>query len=287
MIWLIGNKGMLGSEVEKLLIAGKLDYFATDNEVDITNIKSLETFIQTKDQPHWIINCAAYTAVEKAESEKETAFAINGMGPKNIAKIARNNSSKLIHISTDYVFDGSKDEAYTETDATHPLNVYGASKLEGEVNIQKTTNNYFILRTSWLFGKNGPNFVRTILRLFEEKNEIPVVSDQFGSPTYAPDLAKQIVEIIAQDSEQYGIYHITNEGRASWDTFAAAIYELASKHGLIDNEVMIKEVSTTEYPSKITRPLNSYLSKEKFKETFTSDIRDWKTALEDYILEIL
>ena len=284
MIWLIGNKGMLGSDVEKFLIHKKLEFFTSDLDVDITSLESLEKFTEDK-SIDWIINCAAYTAVEKAESNKDEAYAINGKGPENIATIAKDKGSKIIHISTDYVFDGKKESAYLESDTTNPLNIYGSSKLEGEKNITKTWPEYFIIRTAWLYGHNGHNFVNTMLRLFQTKTEISVVSDQFGSPTYSADLANVIVKIVSEDSNEYGIYNFTNEGKTCWSDFASEIQGLALKHGLIDKKVTIKPVSTKEYPSQITRPVNSHLSKDKIKQTFGIDIRNWKIALEEFIME--
>jgi len=204
MIWLIGNKGMLGTEVESLLIKYRLPYVATDREIDITDCRALRQFSEDK-QLYWIINCAAYTAVDKAENEPDLAFKLNADGPLNIARIAGEKQAKLIHISTDYVFDGTKEGAYVEKDSPNPISVYGGSKYEGEKNIQKSLNEYFILRSAWLYGKHGNNFVHTMLRFFREKVEIRVVGDQWGSPTYAPDLAEAILGIVMMNSEAYGI----------------------------------------------------------------------------------
>jgi dTDP-4-dehydrorhamnose reductase len=177
MIWLIGKRGMLGREVEALLDRQKRDYIATGVEVDITDIEQLKEFAANK-PVSWIINCSAYTAVDKAEDEPEEAFKINADGSSNISKTAAYKNARLIHISTDYVFDGTKKGAYLETDLPNPINIYGKSKLKGETNITETTKAYFIIRTAWLYGKNGNNFVRTMLRLFKEKLEVNVVADQ-------------------------------------------------------------------------------------------------------------
>ena len=206
IIWLIGNKGMLGMEVELLLKQKGLAYVATDQEVDITNLERLLCFAE--DKPiKWIVNCAAYTAVDKAEDEPELAFKINAEGPKNIAEIAREKNAKLIHISTDYVFDGKKEGAYNENDATNPIGVYGKSKHQGECYIQNKLPEHFILRTAWLYGRHGNNFVKTMIRLFRERDGISIVGDQHGSPTHAPDLAQAIVKIMQINSKAYGIYH--------------------------------------------------------------------------------
>ena len=227
MIWLVGNKGMLGREVESLPQNKELPYIASDQEIDITNLDELRIF--SADKPiSWIINCAAYTAVDKAEDEPvpDLAFKINAAGPHNIAEIANNKGAKLIHLSTDYVFDGTKTGAYVETDPPHPLGVYAQSKYQGEVNFAETLSEYFIIRTAWLYGKQGNNFVTTMLRLFKERDEVSVVGDQWGSPTYAPDLAAVILKIISLNSDAYGIYNFTNEGKITWYDFAQEIHRI-------------------------------------------------------------
>ena len=226
MIWLIGNKGMLGSDLEIKVRDAGIEYFASDIEIDITNIESMRKYLKDK-KIKWIINCSAYTAVDKAEDEPEKAFKINSEGVLNIARLAKENNAVLIHISTDYVFDGNKEGAYTEEDKTNPVGVYGKSKLEGERNIVKALPEYFIIRTAWLYGRNGNNFVHTMLRLFSDRNELKVVQDQFGSPTNAKDLADVIVNIVKNNSDKHGIYNFTNNGRTNWYEFASTIYELA------------------------------------------------------------
>lgn len=187
MIWLVGHKGMLGSEVHKLLIERGMPCLASDLEVDITDIHRLRAHVM--DRPlSWIINCSAYTAVDRAEDERELAFQINSDGVRNIALIAAEKKAKLIHISTDYVFDGTKEDAYLETDPPNPPGVYGASKYEGEKHVQASLSSYFIFRTAWLYGRSGNNFVHTMIRLFREREEIRVVADQWGSPTWPETL---------------------------------------------------------------------------------------------------
>ena len=285
MIWLIGNRGMLGHDVENALIHGNMDYVATDTDVDITDYVALKDFVKAK-KIDWIINCSAYTAVDKAEDESEKVFKINADGVLNIAKVAKKQDARLIHISTDYVFDGNKKEAYTEDDLTNPIGAYGKSKLEGENNIRATLNKYFIIRTAWLYGKNGNNFVNTMLKLFNERGKVKVVSDQFGSPTYAVDFANIIFMIVSKNSKDYGIYHFTNEGRISWFDFANEIYRIAKGLDLIKRDVKITPVSTEEYPTKAKRPINSYLSKEKIKKTFGIKIRKWDEALNEFLLSL-
>ncbi len=282
MIWLIGNKGMLGSEVERLLHENGIEFISSDREVDITDYSRLQNFVGERSIT-WIINCSAYTAVDKAEDEPEAAFKVNADGAGNIARIAASSGARLIHISTDYVFDGEKNGAYTEEDRTNPIGIYGGSKLKGEEEIVRNISRYFIIRTAWLYGKNGNNFVHTMLRLFRERDEVRVVADQWGTPTYAPDLASAIVSIISSNSDKYGIYHFTNEGKTNWYEFACEICRLALKNGIIDRPVKIVPISTDEYPTKAKRPRNSLLSKAKIKAELGIECRDWDLALEEYI----
>ena len=285
MIWLIGNRGMLGTEVEELLKTQGLNYIASDQEVDITNIDELQKYSEQK-PISWIINCAAYTAVDKAEDEPDLAFKLNAAGPLNIAKTTKTKNAKLIHISTDYVFDGAKKDAYTEKDTPNPINIYGASKYQGERNIRETIEEYFILRTSWLYGKNGNNFVHTMLRLFKKQDEVRIVNDQWGSPTYAVDLAKMIVEIINRNSDQYGMYNFTNEGSTNWYEYANHILRLAQSNGLTTSKNSIIPITTEQYPTKAKRPHNSRLSKKVITGTFAFDIRKWDIALEEYFSNV-
>jgi len=289
MIWLIGNKGMLGNDVEKLLKERGLIYWASDREIDISDYKALEKFRKDK-EIKWVINCAGYTKVDKAEEEIDEAFKLNKDGVRNIALFSAKKQIKLIHISTDYVFDGRQKReggaaAYTEDDKTHPINIYGKSKLAGEEEIKKMLGGYFIIRTAWLYGSLGNNFVSTMLRLFKEKEAIKVVDDQWGSPTYTVDLAGAILKIIEDDSVKYGIYHFTNEGVTNWYKFARAIYSKAKKLNLISTskKVVLKAIKTEEYPTAAARPQNSILSKEKIKKEFNLEIRDWKEALTEYL----
>lgn len=289
MIWLIGNKGMLGNDVEKLLKERGLVYWASDREIDISDYKALEKFGKDK-KIKWVINCAGYTKVDKAEEEIDEAFKLNKDGVRNIAIFSAKKQIRLIHISTDYVFDGrQKGEgdaaAYTEDDKTHPINIYGKSKLAGEEEIKKMLEGYFVIRTAWLYGSLGNNFVFTMLRLFKEKEVIKVVDDQWGSPTYTVDLAGAILKIIEDDSVKYGIYHFTNEGVTNWYKFARAIYSKARKLDLIGDskKVVLKAIKTEEYPTAAARPKNSILSKEKIKKEFNLDIRNWKEALTEYL----
>lgn len=287
MIWLIGNKGMLGTDIENDLKRNNLEYLSSDREVDITDINALNNFADDK-KIDWIINCSAYTAVDKAEDESDLSFKINADGVLNISKTANKLNAKLIHISTDYVFDGIVDKELLETDKTNPIGVYGKSKLKGEENITSSYDKYFIIRTAWLYGKNGNNFPYTMIRLFKERDIVKVVNDQFGSPTYTKDLSDLIMTIIKSNSNQFGIYHFTDEGKTNWYLFAKKMYQAASENALIDKnkKIDIVPISTAEYPTKAKRPQNSYLSKEKVKRTFGIKINSWEKSLENFIMEI-
>ena len=286
MIWLIGNKGMLGQEVEKLFKRKRLAYLASGKEVDITDYPILQEFTKNIELA-WIINCSGYTEVDKAEKEIEKAFQINRDGVRNISKIAIEKQAKLIHLSTDYVFNGEKNMplSYTEDDKPKPINLYGESKLAGEREIKETFKKYFILRTAWLYGRGGKNFVSTMLRLFKEKEEIKVVSDQWGSPTYTADLAEVILKMVNNNSVKFGIYHFTNEGITNWYEFAREIYRKSKKLGIIDSnkEVEIRGIETKEYPRPAQRPKCSWLSKEKIKRELNLEIRNWEDALTDFL----
>ena len=282
MIWLIGNRGMLGTDIEKRLKERRINYIASDKEVDIINFQQLSNFIKDKDLTY-IVNCSAYTAVERAEDEYEKAFDVNAHGVLNIAQIANKKRAKLIHISTDYVFDGKKEGEYVETDVTSPINVYGKSKLKGEFNINKTFSSYFIIRTAWLWGKNGNNFVYTMLRLFKERDEVRVVSDQWSKPTYTEDLADIILRIIDDNSQSYGVYHFTNEGKTNWYNFAVEIYNQARRYNIIEKDVKIIPIKSEDYPTRVNRPKYSLLSNERIKTTFGIQIKSWEEAIQNFI----
>ncbi|HNW27252.1 MAG TPA: dTDP-4-dehydrorhamnose reductase [Spirochaetota bacterium] len=282
MIWLIGNRGMLGSDVEKLLEQRALPFITSDIDVDITDPAALRAFAGGR-QIEWIINCSAYTAVDAAEDERDKAFLINADGVMNIARLAEEKGAALIHVSTDYVFDGEKPGAYREDDATNPIGAYGESKLAGEQRIAAVMNRFFIIRTAWLYGRTGKNFLLTMIRLFGERDEVRVVADQWGSPTYTGDLAAAIVKLVDDRSTRYGIYHYTNEGKTTWHEFATEICAQARKQGLVDRDVRVVPITTAEYPTRARRPKNSYLSKEKIIRELGVRCRDWREALADCI----
>jgi dTDP-4-dehydrorhamnose reductase len=286
MIWLIGNKGMLGTELSFLLEKNGLPFVGTDRELDITNLQSIKDF-SLKYSFDWIINCAAYTMVDKAEDDEETCRLINTIGPANIAMATNSNKAKLIHISTDYVFDGKGNRPYTEEDTTLPIGVYGLSKRDGENMVLKENTSSFIIRTAWLYGSYGNNFVNTMLKLMKEKETISVVMDQKGSPTWSFDLSSLIVLLIKKFSEEknipFGIYHFTNEGICTWFDFARAIYEEGRALNILSKTCEVKPCTSVEYPARVKRPAYSVLDKSKIKENLGLEIPDWKFSLIKYL----
>ncbi len=281
-ILITGANGMLAKSVKKRIETGN-ELICTDvADLDITKEEDVLKFV-AHTKPDYIINCAAFTAVDKAETAGEIVEKINAEGPKNLAKAAKENNSILVHISTDYVFGGELDieKDYQEEDAKAPVTAYGITKLHGEEQIQTNTDKYYIFRTAWLYGE-GNNFVRTMLNLGENKDEISVVADQHGSPTYAEDLANIIGEAIEKQIP-YGIYHATNQGYTTWYDFTKAIFEYA---GII---CKVNPVTTEEYIEmmKITqakRPKNSQMSKEKLLAQGIN-VPNWEDALKRYLIK--
>lgn len=273
-----GVKGQLGYDVCKVLSARGIEHRGVDIEdFDITNAQATHDYIAAY-RPDGVIHCSAWTAVDRAEDELEKVRAVNAEGPRNIASVCKEIGAKLVYISTDYVFPGTGDRFYEPDDPTGPLGAYGVTKLEGERAVQALLERYFIVRVSWVFGKNGNNFVRTMLRLAETKSELNVVCDQIGSPTYTADLAPLLCDMVV--SEKYGVYHATNEGICSWAEFAEEIFRLAGK------DVKVNPVPTSEYPTRAARPLNSRMSKAKLEEMGFSRLPDWHDALVRYLREL-
>lgn len=273
-----GVKGQLGYDVCKVLSARGIEHRGVDIEdFDITNVQATHDYIAAY-RPDGVIHCSAWTAVDRAEDELEKVRAVNAEGPRNIASACKEIGAKLVYISTDYVFPGTGDRFYEPDDPTGPLGAYGVTKLEGEQAVQALLERYFIVRVSWVFGKNGNNFVRTMLRLAETKSELNVVCDQIGSPTYTADLAPLLCDMVV--SEKYGVYHATNEGICSWAEFAEEIFRLAGK------DVKVNPVPTSEYPTRAVRPLNSRMSKAKLEEMGFSRLPDWHNALVRYLREL-
>jgi len=241
-------------------------------DLDITNKQQLESYF-SNNELDYCINCAAYTAVDLAEEQSDLAYAVNAEGPKYLAEVCQKHQVTLIHISTDFVFDGQKRIPYLETDAPNPLSVYGASKLQGERSIQETTEAYFIVRTSWLYSEYGKNFIKTMLSLSETLNEISVVSDQIGSPTYAGDLAEVLIQIVLSSSTNYGVYHYSNSGTISWYDFAVEIFKQFGK------TIEVKPIKTKDYPTAAKRPKFSALNTIKIENNFDCTIKDWQRSL--------
>ena len=270
-----GIGGQLGYDVIKELEKRSFDCIGADRaEFDITDFEAAHKFI-TDYMPDAVIHCSAYTAVDKAEDESELCHLVNAVGTENIAKICEEIDAKMIYISTDYVFDGTKDGYYDVDDIPNPLNVYGKTKLEGEIAVQKILEKYFIVRISWVFGINGNNFVKTMLRLGKERSELNIVADQIGSPTYTVDLAILLVYMI--QTEKYGIYHVTNEGECSWAEFAEEIFRIAGMN------VKVNYITTAEYHTKAKRPKNSRLSKDKLEEYGIHKLPNWQEAVDAYL----
>jgi len=250
-------------------------HFFSSAQLDITSGQSIRNAFETI-KPDYCINAAAYTAVDKAESEPEKAAAINTGGARNIAEACRDSGVTLLHLSTDFVFDGKAKHPYNEEDPTGPQGVYGKTKLEGERAIAETFDHYFIVRTAWVYSQFGHNFMKTMLRLAKERDEIRVVSDQIGTPTHAVDLARTLLSMISSRSKAFGIYHFSNEGTASWHDFARWIFEV---NGIETNLVPI---ATSDFPTPAKRPAYSVLDKSKIKQAFGLDIRDWRAAVEPF-----
>lgn len=287
MVWILGSKGMLGREVCLKFQSEGVQTVETDTEVDITEFAALKAFADSiTEQVKWIINCSAYTAVDKAEEEAEKAFAVNARGAGNIAEIAGTIGSKLVHISTDYVFDGTAERPYSEDDPVAPLGVYGRSKEAGEKMIREKLHQHYILRTSWLYGRYGKNFVSTMLKLFDEKDRINVVADQRGTPTLAVDLASFIYTVVAANTESYGTYHCSGEGETTWYGFSREIYRQAREMGLVTGECKINPVSTEEFPSRAQRPTYSVFNKVKVKSVFDISFPRWEASLERFLRNI-
>ncbi len=276
-ILITGANGQLGSEIKYLSQFHNLSFLFTDiDELDIIRIDDVRVFFSSQ-KIDYVVNCAAYTEVDKAEEEKELAELVNHTAAQNLAIISKEFKAKLIHISTDFVFDGNSSIPYTEKDKTNPISVYGTTKLAGEKAVLKYGGEIIILRTSWLYSSYGNNFVKTILRLSKERDSLGIVSDQIGTPTYARDLAETILHIIHSGNFQHGIYHYSNEGTASWYDFAKAIVEMA---GL---KCKIYPIETSQYPTPAKRPSFSLLNKSKIKSVYNINIPDWKKSLEKWI----
>ena len=280
-ILVTGANGQLGRSIHKIVINNELRnvfVFVGRGELDFSQNVNIEKYFK-ENSFDVVVNCAAYTAVDKAESEIELTNQINHLAVRKLAEIAYKKNIKLIHISTDYVFDGSGSKPYKETDKTNPINVYGKTKLAGEKALQEAMpTNAIIIRTSWVYSEYGNNFVDTMLKLGKKRDKLNVVNDQIGSPTYATDLANAILKIIENKNYQTKspateIYHYSNKGKVSWYEFAKEIFELADIH------CAVKPITTKQYPTPAKRPKNTFMNKAKIAKTFSVGISDWKESL--------
>ncbi|CAI3633767.1 dTDP-4-dehydrorhamnose reductase [Clostridium neonatale] len=278
MILVTGVNGQLGYDVVKVLNERNIECLGIDkDELDITDENAVDKYIVDL-KPECVVHCAAYTAVDRAEDEEEICRKVNVDGTENIAKACKEIDAKMIYISTDYVFDGKGDEPFEVDGHIEPHSVYGKTKYEGELKVQEILDKYFIVRISWVFGINGNNFIKTMLRLGKEKESINVVCDQIGSPTYTADLAPLLCDMAV--SEKYGVYHATNEGFCSWAEFAQEIMDVA---GL---KAKINPIPTSEYPAKAERPFNSRMSKKSLVDNGFKVLPTWKEALDKYLNEL-
>lgn len=280
-ILITGANGQLGTELHEILeseFPGQTLY--TDvPELDLTNAKAVDSYVANNEITH-IVNCAAYTAVDRAEEEKMLCAAVNTDAVKNLAMAADANGAKIIHISTDYVFDGTNHRPYRESDKVNPISQYGTTKRKGETLLLALAPQAIIIRTAWLYSAHGNNFVKTMLRLAESQPEIKVVCDQIGTPTFARDLARAIVKVLQSHQWVPGIYHFTNEGAASWYDFAKAIFRIAGK------DVKVKPIPTEDYPTPASRPSYSILDRSRIKATYGIEIPHWEEALADCLRQL-
>lgn len=275
-VLIAGAKGMLGTDVTRRL-SSRFNVTACDlRELDITDNFAVPEYVRRL-RPDIIINCAAYTNVDGCETESDVAYKVNAMAPRTLAAAAESVGAKLVHISTDYVFDGETGVPYSENDPTNPLNVYGKSKLMGELLVKDLTHRFFIVRTQWLYGESGGNFVKTMLKLGEERDRIRVVNDQFGSPTYTRDLAAAIEQLMV--TENYGVYHLTNGGTVSWYAFAETVFELAGV------PTCLEPCTTADFPRPARRPKFSKLDNHSWRLNGYAPLREYREALGDYLAE--
>ncbi|WP_070090243.1 dTDP-4-dehydrorhamnose reductase [Merdimonas faecis] len=276
-VLITGSNGQLGKALNQQLKDNKnFQVINTDvDELDITKFSEVNEFVK-KINPNIIINCAAHTAVDICEKQKDKAYRINAVGPKNLSVTAKEIGAVIVQVSTDYVFDGKKIGKYTESDRANPQSVYGQTKWEGEEFVRKTNEKHFIVRTAWLYG-DGKNFVRTMLQLAENSAEIRVVEDQVGTPTSAKEVAKVIMKLV--ETENYGTYHATCEGQCSWADFSEEIFRLSRK------DIHVKRITSEEYKTAAKRPQNSVLDNKNLREKIGYSMQGWEDALEEFIAE--
>lgn len=280
-VLVIGAGGQLGQCIKKIVAHRNIAdvIFPEEGAANILNIADL-TVLFNQEKPAYVINCAAYTAVDKAEDEVDIAKAVNEIGARNLAQLCKLHRATLIHISTDFVFEGNEIKLLKEDDVAKPINVYGVTKLDGELAIVEELDQYIILRTSWLYSEFANNYVKTMLKLGAERDELNIIADQVGTPTYAIDLANTIFDIIQNPEKKYGIYHFSNEGVTSWYDFAKAIFDYSG------TKVNVNPIPTSAYPTKAKRPHFSVMDKSKIKADYNITIPYWMDSLANCINEL-
>ena len=286
VVLVTGSNGQLGQSLQFIAENySNIDFkFCNSTTLDITDLENVKHIFQEY-KPDYCINTAAYTAVDKAESEPEKTFAINATGAKNLAQVCKEYDTILVHVSTDFVFDGTAVKPYSETDVTNPKSVYGQTKLDGEKAIQDILQKHIIIRTSWVYSQFGNNFLKTMLRLGSEKDTLSVVNDQIGTPTNAVDLANAILQIIQTNtqhptSSNFGLFHFSNLGQCSWFDFAKKIFEIH------DIDIILKPIPSENYPTPAERPKYSVLDKSKITDTFGIEIISWEDSLEKVVFHL-
>ncbi|TDQ09975.1 dTDP-4-dehydrorhamnose reductase [Pedobacter metabolipauper] len=280
-ILVLGASGQLGQCLKAVAVKRNIDQldFPEEGTGNIIDLEKLRLLFEAK-KPQYVINCAAYTAVDRAEDEIESCRAVNKTGAMNVAVLCKEFGAVLIHISTDFVFKGDRSELLTENDPTDPISIYGLTKLEGEQEIIRVLPEHYILRTSWLYSEFANNFVKTMLKLGADRDELNIIADQIGTPTYAIDLAGAIFDVIDSGKAEYGVYHYSNEGAISWFDFAKAIFELSQ------TRVKANPIPTSQYPTKATRPKFSVMDKTKIKTTFGLEIPYWRDSLKECLRQL-
>jgi len=278
-ILVIGGNGQLGNCIRKIAPDFELDYefiFTDSQTLDVTNEDQVNSFFYDN-KPDFCINASAFTAVDLAETEKDKAFAVNAQGVANLAEACKEHKTVLIHVSTDYVFDGETNLCYSEDDFTNPIGIYGESKLRGEELALEINPQTIILRTSWLYSEFNKNFVKTMLHLFSQKDQLGIVSDQFGQPTNANDLAEAIMNIIESPKKTYGVFHFSNYPETTWFEFAKKIAEFSK------SEIKLNPLTTEQYPTPAKRPKRSTMCLDKIEETYNIEPKHWENSLEECV----
>lgn len=282
-VWVTGAAGMLGTEVVRALDAAGVSFRATDREVDITQADAVRHYGDGAPSPEWIVNCAAWTAVDAAETNAAAAMALNADGPRVLAEYAADCGASLLHISTDYVFDGTGNQPYRPEDGAAPHSVYGRSKWAGEEAVRAILPRHVILRTAWLYGAGGRNFVTTILERLRVQGEVRVVADQYGSPTWARDLSEAVLRVVRAPAPRHGTWHFAGAGQTTWHGLAQATNEIACRLHLLPRAAGVIPVSTQEFPTPAGRPAWSVLDSSSFARDWSCKIPAWRDSLERFL----